>query len=458
MNAYFHRRDFLRFGTVTLAGMAEPLACAAGWPMRASRGRAHTCILLYMDGGPSHLDLWDRKPDAPAEIRGPFASIATSLPGVRVCEHLPFTARQIHRLTQVRSVRHAETVHDPAVYQMLTGRKHFSSAGNLTVQPSDFPQMGTAFGYVDRRPAVMPKAIELPETMRMEARILPGQNAGFLGRTHDPFRVSLSRDGRVIPPEFDRRRDVPPTRLAKRASLLEQVNHRLAELDRRSEMVELDRFQRQALELLARPQIRQAFDLEREPDRLRELYGRNRHGQSVLLARRLVEAGARFITVYWGKEMQDWADGRGPRLANNPWDTHRNQFPLLKDELLPRADRALAALVEDLHERGLLASTLVAWMGDFGRTPRIDRKYASRDHWPHANTVLFAGAGVPAGLIHGRTDRCAAEVVDCPVSPADLTATIFHLLGVDPRSVLHDPQGRPFVLSEGRPIAALVRG
>jgi hypothetical protein len=364
----------------------------------------------------------------------------------------------MHRLTQIRSVRHSETVHDPAVYQMLTGRKHISSAGNLTVQPSDFPQMGAAFGYVDRRPAVMPKVIELPETMRMEARILPGQNAGFLGSTHDPFRVEVTRAGRLVPPEFDSRRDVPAARLAKRATLLQRVNDRLAELDRHTGTAEFDRFQRQALELLARPQIRQAFELEREPDRLRDRYGRNRHGQSVLLARRLVEAGARFVTVYWGKEMQDWADGRGPRLANNPWDTHRNQFPLLKDELLPRADRALAALLEDLHERGLLSSTLLVWMGDFGRTPRIDRKYASRDHWPHANTVLFAGAGVPAGYIHGRTDRYAAEVTENPVSPADLTATIFHLLGIDPRSTIHDPQGRLFALSEGQPIAALVQG
>jgi uncharacterized protein (DUF1501 family) len=176
----------------------------------------------------------------------------------------------------------------------------------------------------------------------------------------------------------------------------------------------------------------------------------------VLLARRLVEAGARFVTVYWGQEMQDWADGRGPRLANNPWDTHRNHFPLVKDELLPRADRALAALVEDLHERGLLGETLVVWMGDFGRTPRIDRKYASRDHWPAANTVLFAGGGVPGGAVYGQTDRHAAEVTDCPVSPADLTATIFRALGVDPRALIQDRRGQPQALSEGRAIKALL--
>jgi hypothetical protein len=175
-----------------------------------------------------------------------------------------------------------------------------------------------------------------------------------------------------------------------------------------------------------------------------------------LLARRLVEVGARFVTVYWGREPQDWADGRGLRPANNPWDTHRNHFPLLRDSLVPRADCALAALLDDLAQRCLLDRMLVVWMGDFGRTPRIDRQYGSRDHWPHANTVLFAGAGVPGGAVHGRTDRLAAEVTEDPVSPADLTATIFHLLGVNPHSQIQDGKGQGYPLSEGQPIRALL--
>jgi hypothetical protein len=447
----FGRREFLRIGTVALGGFwLQP----AGRAAEVRTGGAAACILLYMDGGPSHIDLWDLKPEAPAEVRGEFRPIATSVPGTRVCEHLPLTARQMHRLTQVRSVRHTETVHDPAVYQMLTGRKHISSAGDLTVQPTDFPQMGTAFGKADRRPAVMPTVIELPETMKMGARTLPGQNAGFLGATFDPFRVAVTPEGRVVPPEFVPRDDTPPARLAARASLLRLGKGPLAVGQGRTD--EFDRFQQQALALLGRPQIKQAFDLEKEPGPVRDRYGRNRHGQSVLLARRLVEAGARFVTVYWGKELQDWADGQGPRLTNNPWDTHRNHFPLLRNELLPRADRALAALVEDLAERGLLGETLVVWMGDFGRTPRVDRKFASRDHWPWASTVLFAGAGTRGGAVIGRTDGRAAEVTDNPVTPADLTATIFHLLGVDPRTPLHDPQGGGHPLSEGRPIRALI--
>ncbi len=442
------RRDFFRIGTVALGGLCLP----NGLPAAPDRGRAKACLLLYMDGGPSHIDMWDLKPGAPEEVRGPFKPIATTVPGVQVCEHLPLTARHIHRLAQVRSVRHEAGVHDPAVYQMLTGRPHPSSAGGLTVQPSDFPQMGTAFGKVDRAPAIMPKVIELPETMKMDARVLPGQNAGFLGATHDPFRVNIMPDAQVVPPDFDLRDDTPPVRLAARTSLLQQLDA----LERRAEQADYDRFQQQALTLLARPQIKQAFDLDREPAAMRDRYGRNRHGQSVLLARRLVEAGARFVTVYWGKEAQDWADGKGLRLANNPWDTHRNHFPLLKDELIPRADRALAALLDDLHQRGLLDEVLVVWMGDFGRTPRIDRKYASRDHWPHANTVLFAGAGTPGGAVLGRTDRHAAEVTEGAVSPADLSATVFQRLGVNPHTTIYDGQGRPFTLSEGTPVAALL--
>jgi arylsulfatase A-like enzyme len=201
--------------------------------------------------------------------------------------------------------------------------------------------------------------------------------------------------------------------------------------------------------------VHEAFDLEREAPDQRERYGRNRHGQSVLLARRLVEAGSRFVTVYWGKELQDWADGKGERLANNPWDTHRNHFPLTRDELVPRADRALAALLEDLSERGMLEETLVVWMGEFGRSPKIS-EWASREHWPYANTILMAGAGLPGGAVYGKTDGWAAEVTENPVSPADVIATIFQLLGLDPRASIHDAGGRPYPLSEGEPIRALL--
>jgi hypothetical protein len=446
------RRRFLQFGTIALGNLS-----LAAWAHKGGgRARARSCILLYMDGGPSHIDLWDMKPAAPEEVRGPFRPIATSVPGIHVCEHLPRVSRQMHRLAQVRGVRHGEGIHDPAVYQMLTGRKHPISAGGLTVQPNDFPQVGTVLGNLNRQPAGMPRVIEVPETMKMDARVLPGQSAGFLGASWDPFRVQVKADGQVVPPEWARRSDLAPDRLTRRASLLETVNARYTAFESQAGSTRLDQFQEQALALLSRPEFRLAFDLEREPSAIRDWYGRNRHGQSVLLARRLVEAGSSFVTVYWGKEWQDWGPARGRVLANNPWDTHLNHFPLVSAELLPRADRALAALVEDLHQRGLLSQTLVVWMGDFGRTPRIDRRTASRDHWPAANTVLLAGATVRGGLVHGRTNPIGAEVIENAVSPADLTATLLHLFGVNPRDTLRDAQGRPYTICEGDPITALL--
>jgi hypothetical protein len=194
--------------------------------------------------------------------------------------------------------------------------------------------------------------------------------------------------------------------------------------------------------------------LGREPDAVRDRYGRHRHGQCVLLARRLVESGVQFVSVNWGREPQDWADGVKGRVANNPWDTHRNHFPLLKDTLMPRADQAFSALVEDLHSRGLLDETLVVWMGEFGRTPRIS-KFASRDHWPGAYTVVMAGGGMPGGTIYGRTNATASEVTADPVSPADIIATIYRVLGIDPGAMIRDRLGRPHLISTGTPLPLL---
>lgn len=409
-----------------------------------------------MDGGPSHIDLLDLKPNAPAEIRGPYSEISTSEPGIRIGELLPLTAQQMHRAVLIRSVRHDEVVHDPAVYQMLTGFKHVSSAGGLKVEVTDLPQMATAFVAADRSPASMPKYVELPQTMTMDGRVLPGQDAGVLGRTFDPFRIAVESDGSVRQPDFERDPQVSLSRLEGRARLLERYDDQLTRIETTKDLIHMDGFQRQALEILRSPQMFLAFDLDHEPPSLRDRYGRNRHGQSVLLARRLIEAGSRFVTVYWGSEEQDWADGRGLRRANNPWDTHRNHFPLVKDSLAPRADRALATLLQDLSDRNLLDETLVVWMGDFGRTPRIAKEWASRDHWPHAFSIIMAGGGLPAGRVYGQTDKFAQDVEEDPVSPADLTATIFDLLGIEPRTTVKDATGRPHQLSEGAPLKGLI--
>lgn len=416
---------------------------------RNSTSRAKACLLIYLDGGPSHIDLFDLKPEAPAEIRGPYRPIATSVSGLTIGELLPRVGQQAHRLVQVRSVRHDEGVHDPAVYQMLTGYKHISSAGGLKVEPTDVPHIGGALLRADRTPAAMPKAIQLPEIMKMEARVLPGQNGGILGPSFDPFLVEVSLDGVVQKPLLRRAADVSTDRLRRRSALLREFDAERQRL-RQVATERLDEYQQQALSILESSAVQQAFDIETESAATHERYGRHRHGQSVLLARRLIEAGAKFVTVYWGHEDQDWADGRGPRPANNPWDTHRNHFPLLSQSLAPRADQTLAALLDDLAQRGLLDETLVVWMGDFGRTPRISKPWASRDHWPGANTVLLAGAGLRGGTVLGATDRHAAEVIADPVSPGDLTATMLDALGIDPQQIVTDASGRPHRLSPGQ--------
>jgi len=463
----WNRRRLLQIGSLGLAHVAlsdvlraEQVARIAGRSSVRERpaARAKSCILLYTDGGASHIDLFDQKPLAPAEVRGPFQPIATSVTGIHLCEHLPRLARQMHQVLQIRSMRHEETVHDPAVYQMLTGFKHVSSAGGLKVEESDHPHLGSALVAADPARSGMPAFVHTPDRMKMESRILPGQNAGILSASFDPFAVDINHDGRIIKPNFARMLDETPERLAQRQRFVRQLNgaHPSAQaLSGIDGAVRLDRFREQAYDIVCSTQAQAAFDLERETSETHDRYGRHRHGQCVLLARRLVEAGCRLVTVYWGNEAQDWADGKGMRVANNPWDTHRNHFPLCKDSLLPRADQALAALLDDLQQRGMLAETLVVWMGDFGRTPYISKPWASRDHWPHAFTVLLAGAQIRGGTIYGRTDDRAAEVTDLPVTPADLTATILDSLGVNPATTVRTRRGSLHRLSTGRVLAEL---
>lgn len=446
-----NRRRVLQVGSLGLTGITLGGALQATQVQPSLSPRAKACLLIYLDGGPSHIDLFDLKPDAPAEIRGPYRPIATSAPGLSVGELLPNVAQQMHRIVQIRSVRHEENVHDPAVYQMLTGYKHISSAGGLKVETSDLPHVSSALLRADKTPTAMPKAIQLPEIMKMEARVLPGQNGGTLGPSFDPFLVELTMDGVVQKPQLRRVDGLSRERFRQRSSLLNELDSELLRL-RHFATSRLDQYQQQALSILESSTVQQAFDIEEESPTTHAKYGRHRHGQSVLLGRRLIEAGAKFVTVYWGHEDQDWADSRGPRPANNPWDTHRNHFPLLSQSLAPRADQTLAALLEDLAQRGLLDETLVVWMGDFGRTPRISKPWASRDHWPGANTVLLAGAGLRGGNVFGATDRYAAEVAADPVSPGDLTATMLAALGIDPAQLVRDSSGRSHRLSPGRPL------
>ncbi len=449
MNApTFDRRAILAAGTLQIGLLPTSVRAS----VNGGSPRARACILIFLDGGPSQIDLLDPKPDAPGEVRSPFRPIRTSADGVEVTDLLPLTARQMHHCCVVRSMHHQEMVHDPAVYQALTGRPHRNTGGNLVVDPTDFPQIGTVFQALSARPSPLPKAIELPETMKMGGRVLPGQGAGFLGAPLDPYRIQLSSNGVPEQPDLVPSPSNHAGRGVRRSQLLALVDRAAAPGREASDFTEL---QRKALDLLSRSDLTAALDLGSETQSTRERYGRHRHGQSLLMARRLVERGAPFVSVYWGKEEQDWADGKGRRLANNPWDTHRNHFPLVRDDLTPRADQALSALLVDLGERGLLDSTLVLWMGEFGRSPLIS-DFASREHWPYAYSLLLAGAGVPEGTVWGKTDAWAGQIVENPVTPADLAATVLALMGVDPHTALEDRFGHRHLAASGRPISHLM--
>ena len=447
------RRSLLSLSCLGLAPFPGLSSLVAG-ETAPRKARAKSVLLLYMDGGPSHIDMFDLKPHAPDQIRGPVTPIESSVPGTFVGEYLPNVAKQMHHLTQIRSVTHEDMPHDQAVYRVLTGYRHNIQAGGLVVRPTDMPHMASSFARADSPALAMPRSIEIPEPMRIDARILPGQNAGVLGARWNPFPVHVTRASEVMPPDIGRAEQVAERRLEQRQRLMGSLSNR--SLQTAPGTTEFSALQNQVMRILQRPSIHKAFDLDEEPAALRDAYGRHRHGQCTLLARRLIEAGARFVSVYWGKEMQDWGGDWKPLLANNPWDTHRNHFPLIKDSLIPRADQTLAAMLADLSDRGMLDDTLIVWMGEFGRSPKISSMFSTpgREHWPHAFSMLMAGAGIRGGHIHGATDRNAAYVTDDPVSPADVTATILDALGIDPAQTVPARDGE-HRLSTGRPLTEL---
>jgi hypothetical protein len=440
------RRVFL-----TAAAALGLARTAPAGPSPDGFGRARRCLLLFLTGGPPQLDTWDLKPDAPAEVRGELKPIATNVPGVRVSELLPRLARQADRCCVVRSVTHGDTVHTSAGYTMLTGVPHPKANGPTAAlirpTPDDHPHLGALLAKSRGARAGLPVAVSLPEYIR-DANVndFPGQDAGFLGRAYAPLRIDAdeARQG-FRPPEVVLPADVTAQRLEARGYLRRQLDRALRDAPAAAEM---DAWHAQALGLLRSPAVRRAFEIDREPDRLRESYGRHLFGQGCLLARRLLEAGVAFVTVYWHYEGPD----------DSPvWDTHENNFRHLRERLMPPTDRALAALLGDLAGRGMLDDTLVLVMGEFGRTPRVNAK-AGRDHWPHVQSVLLAGAGVLAGSVYGSSDRRGAYPADQPVTPADLAATVLHLLGVPGDLEVRDRLGRPQRACAGRPVRGLVQG
>jgi hypothetical protein len=426
------RRDFL--GTAGIAGLGL-LPSSAGAVRAAPGGRIRSCILIFYYGGPSHLDTFDPKPDAPAELRGEYRTIATSVPGIRVCEHLPLTARLQHRLALVRSLHHPMRNHNSAAAETLTG--HTPAGGDqelLGDDPRGVPTFGSGVSYaLGDRAHVLPY-VALPYTLYNVVQ-LPGQTPGMLGGAYDRFQV----DNDPSNPNFRMAALQGGADLTDRAALLRRLDH--APLSGRADV-----YRERALRLLASPDVRRLFDMSQEPAQLRERYGRHRLGQSLLLARRLVGGGVNFVAAFDGQ-----TNGQD---AN--WDSHEKLFARHR-QLIPPSDQALSALIEDLDARGLLDTTLVVAMSEFGRTPKIN-KNAGRDHWPDCYSVVLAGGGVTGGAVFGASDRIGAFPAADPVSPADLAATIYWRFGIDPATEIHDQTGKAYRLSDGAPIRKLFRG
>jgi uncharacterized protein (DUF1501 family) len=421
-----HRRAFLRVGTAGLAGvgLAEMLRAEARAADRPATAKG--VILVWLGGGPATIDMWDLKPDAPEEIRGEFKAIPTKAAGVRVSEHLPRLAGLMDRCALVRSLQHTITAHGPGAEYIATG--HPPSAALR------YPALGALAAKL------LPAANGIPPNIALDgAGGFPGA-AGFLGSAYNPFAVSTGAgrgparvEGVALPDGFT------PSQLADRDALRGAFDARFRSLDESDLPAGLDRFQQQAVDILRSDRVRQAFDVSKETDAARESYGRGGFAHSALTARRLIEAGVRFVTV-----------------GLTGWDTHAGNFRTLRQQLLPQLDRALAALVGDLHERGLLRSTLVYCGGEFGRTPRVNGS-AGRDHWARSMAVFLAGGGVKGGTVYGSTDANGYAPDADPCSPADVSATLFHLLGIAPTTEVRTSSGRPLpVFRDGKILDALV--
>jgi hypothetical protein len=458
-----HRRDAMirlgqaGLGALTLPGLLRAEQTAAPSRLRAS---AKSCILLYLWGGPPQQDMWDLKPEAPDGIRSQFKPIDTVVPGIQICDQLGQIARHTDKTTIIRSFTHPSNTHEVGVYHTLTGK-----INNTLVVPrnmrnrNDFPSTGGVVSYFSP-PGAMPASVTIPKPIGHDGVIYTGTYAGFLGAQHDPLELKSPGEVNVPPPHsLDLLDGVDATRLQARHGLLKLLEDHDRAAQKQGEQPGprgLAQFRDQAFRMLMSSEARGAFDLQREPEALRDRYGRNEYGESFLLARRLVESGVRLVTVIWSYICPDGN-------VINVWDNHGGTgslggitgYQMLKEKYcLPPLDRAYSALLEDLSARGLLDETLVVMLGEFGRTPKIN-KTAGRDHWGACQSIVLAGGGVRGGQVFGASDRHAAYPKNNPVSPEDVIATIYHALGIPPDSLIHDREHRPHRIAEGRPLVEL---
>lgn len=419
----FGRRDFMRIGSLGLGGIS--LANALRGASKGGR-KDVSCILLWQSGGSPHQDTFDMKMDAPSEIRGEFKPISTNVPGLQICEHLPQMAKVADKYTILRSLKSRENNHERAINYLLTGY--------LPLPTLEFPSIGSVISKLQGPKNGMPPYVAIPNTF-------PSYGGGYLGGEHNPFIAGDANATGYKVRDITLQADVDWDRVSNRRFLVDQMDKKFRSIEASSDFKALDQFTQKAYDLISSPVAKKAFDIQSEPEALRERYGRTPVGQGALLARRLVESGVRFVTVAKG-----WLN----------YDTHGDNFNIMKKVLLPEFDKAYATLVDDLHQRGMLDSTLVIGMGEFGRTPKINAD-AGRDHHCKAWSIVMAGGGIPGGRILGATDKTGTEVTDLPVEPEDLLYTLYNIMGIDAGHEFQTPIGRPAkVVNGGKMIPGLL--
>ena len=445
------RRSFLQTASAGCIGLglsdrlSSAQAAIVSESVRAKPAKA--CIFLFMWGGPSQLDTFDLKPNAPAEVRGPFNPISTRVPGMQICEHFTKLAKHTDKIALIRSLTHDDPAHLSSGHATVTGQLAPVLKSDAT-PPSDkdSPHIGALVSKVRPSTLGLPSFVTLPWKAFHPAAPggeAPGQHGGWLGSRHDGLLLTGDPNAKDWKPgSLSLPADMPPDRMQARYEFLRALGQKQPVLASDAS-TQLHDHQSRAFESITSPQVRNAFDLSREPDKVRDAYGRNIHGQSVLMARRLVEHGVPLVTVNWHN------DGR------NFWDTHGDNFNRLKNDLIPPADMALSALLEDLHQRGMLEETLVVWVGEFGRKPQITPNNAGREHWPFCYSGLMAGGGIRGGIVYGESDATASYPVSNPVSPQDFGTTIVHALGIPVDAKIQDREGRPHNTTSGKVIESL---
>ncbi len=470
------RRDLLRVGGIGAMGLTLPnilaleqaQAAAARSGSAGGFGKAKSVILLFLQGGPSHIDIWDPKPDAPENIRGKFKPIPTKIPGVQVSEVMPLLAQQLDKATLIRSVSYTPAGlfnHTAAIYQMVTGYTpdKVSPSGQLEPPaPSDFPHAGSQVARLRPPDQPMLPFVMLPRPLQESNVVNKGGTAGFLGKAYDPFYLfpagadtDQDKMSRIQIGDLVLRPDVNSNRLERRQELRKALDEQMPVVEKAVEKYALNKYYDKAYDLILSGRARKAFDLTEEPAKVRDRYGRHTFGQSALLARRLVEAGTRFVEVNW------------PSVANGDpnstaWDTHAANFGPLKNLHCPKLDSALSALLEDMDQRGLLKDTLVIAIGEFGRSPRLGVSTSGngnapdgRDHWPYCYTALVAGAGVQRGAVYGKSDATGSSPAEDPVHPTEILATAYYALGIDPKTIVYNHLNQPRELIQAKIVEGL---